>query len=114
MDNSLALLAIKALDGLTARATVTAQNIANANTRSYRPQRVSFEEALQQAASLGDDAIAAVQPKIEQVSGTGPQAELRLDLEAGTAAATAGRYSGVIEVLGRELQLQSLAITGSN
>lgn len=38
-----------ALDGLSARHTAIAANIANANTPGYRPQRVSFEDQLASA-----------------------------------------------------------------
>jgi flagellar basal-body rod protein FlgB len=114
MDNSLAILALKALDGLSARATATAENIANANTPGYRPLRVSFEQALQQAALSGDDAVRDVQPSVARAPSNTPDGELRLDLETGTAAGTALRYSALIEVLDRQTQMQSLAITGNS
>jgi flagellar basal-body rod protein FlgB len=42
-----------ALQGLTARADVRANNIANANTPNFRGSRVDFESALRQAVSTG-------------------------------------------------------------
>jgi flagellar basal-body rod protein FlgB len=105
---------LKALDGLNQRQTATAQNIANAGTPNYRPLRVTFEKALTEAAGQGDAAVAAVTPQIEQVAAGSTDAQLRLDLEMGTAAGTAGRYGALIDVLNRQLQMQSLAITGSN
>jgi flagellar basal-body rod protein FlgB len=108
-------MTIKALDALALRATVTSENIANANTRGYRPLRVRFEEALRLAALEGDQAIAAVTPRIDHVPLDSLLAseQLRLDLEMGTASTTALRYNALISVLGREMQLDSLAVTGN-
>jgi len=114
MDGSTAVLMIKALDCLSARQIATAENIANAGTTNYRPLRVTFEQALTDAAARGDDAVRAVTPKVERAPLGSVDAELRLDLETSTAAGTAGRYSALIDVLNRQLQMQSLAITGNN
>ena len=116
MDSSNAVLALKALDCLAARATVTAENLANAGTRGYRPMQVRFEDALREAAARGDEAVRSMMPRVSHVpanalSGSG---ELRPDLEMGTASTTALRYSALISVLGREMQLQSLAVTGNS
>ena len=111
MDTSTSTLVIKALDGLSARSVATAQNIANAGTPGYRPVRVSFEQALAEAAPKGRAAIAAVQPQLRTAeSGAG---DLRLDLELGAASATALRYSALIEVLSRQLQLNTITGTGA-
>jgi flagellar basal-body rod protein FlgB len=114
MDSGNALLTIKALDGLAARATVTSENIANANTRGYRPLRVTFEDALRKAALEGDGALAAFEPRVERapIDGLPNGGELRLDLEMGSASTTALRYGALISMLGRELELQSLAASG--
>ena len=108
------MLLIKALDGLDARATVTAENIANAGTRGYRPLRVSFEDALRHAAAKGESAIASLQPRVTQASGTDAATGMRLDLELATASETALRYSALVTVLDRRLALESLAYKGSN
>lgn len=113
MDPITATLMIKALDGLSVRTTVTAENIANAGTPGYRPLRVSFEDALAAAAAKGREAVEAVSPKVERIRDQGLGTDLRLDLELATAASTAGRYAALIEILGRQLQLQSLATTGA-
>lgn len=113
MENSTAILMIKALDGLSARSIVTAQNIANASTPNYRPLRVTFEKALQEAALQGDEAVRQVQPQIERLPAGTAEGELRLDLEMATASTTALRYGALIEVLNRQGQLDSLAITGN-
>jgi flagellar basal-body rod protein FlgB len=102
---------LKALDGLTERAAVTAQNIANGSTPGYRPLRLKFEEALKAAAAQGPEATQRLAPSIEPLA---PGAELRPDLEVATASTTALRYSALVEVLNRELQLNALAITGNN
>ena len=113
MDSLTPLTIIKAMDGLSTRMAATAENIANAGTPGYRPLRVSFEQALASAAKLGPEAVRAVRPRIEPAPRTGDSADMRLDLEAQTAASTSTRYSALVEVLGREMHLQSLAITGN-
>jgi flagellar basal-body rod protein FlgB len=114
MDNSTALLMIKALDGLSARAAVTAQNIANAGTTNYRPLQLTFEQALNDAAAKGDDAVSQVEPRIEPVPAGKDGGELRLDLEMATAAGTAGRYGALIDILNRQMQIEALAATGNS
>jgi flagellar basal-body rod protein FlgB len=111
MDNSTAILTIKALDCLAAREVATAENIANAGTPNYRPLRVTFEDALKAAAMQGDDAVKRVMPEIEQAPAN---TELRTDLEMATATGTAGRYEALLETLSRQIQLQELAITGTS
>lgn len=111
MDAISATLVIKALDGLSARQEVTAHNIANAGTPGYRPLRVSFETALARAARNGD--VAGVAPQIEpDPAFAGGSDGLRLDLELANSAQTASRYAALVDVLSRQLQLQSLAVTG--
>jgi flagellar basal-body rod protein FlgB len=113
MDASMAVLMIKALDGLATRQVATAENIANASTPNYRPLRTSFEQALKDAAAQGDDAVQAVTPKIEQAVAGTPDAELRLDMEMATASGTSGRYGALVSLFNRQLQIESLAITGN-
>ena len=102
---------VKALDGLSLRGQAIAENIANANTPSYRPVRVSFERALRDAAGRGVTEIAAVRPKLATDAASGD--ELRLDLEVANAAQTAQRYGALADILNRQLQLDGLAITGN-
>ena len=102
-------LIVKALDGLSARAAATAENIANASSPGFRPLRVTFEEALAAASGGGPNAIGAVQPR---TVGAPAGERVRVDLELATASATALRYSALTELLGRQLQIESLAITG--
>lgn len=105
-------LVMKVLDCLTVRANVTAQNIANAGTPNYRPLRATFESALAAAADLGASAVSSVEPRIEDAANaSGP--DLRLDMEVATASETAMRYSALIEILNRRVQLDALPLTGS-
>lgn len=114
MDSQTAILALKALDGLSARVTVTAENIANAGTPGYRPLRVSFEDQLKMAAGKDAASIETVRPFISRAAFPIDQSDMRLDLELATAAGTAGRYAALIEVLNRQMQLSSLALTGEH
>lgn len=104
---------LKALDGLSVRAKVIAQNIANANSPGYRPLAVTFEDALRSAATQGPESVAAVQPRIVSAFDSAGRPELRLDLELASASATAGRYATLSELLNRQLQLQALAVSGT-
>jgi flagellar basal-body rod protein FlgB len=104
---------LKALDCLSARALITAENIANGGTIGYRPRRLSFEKALQSAAAQGESDIKAVQPSIRR-DGRAGSASLRLDLELATASSTALRYAALIDVLNRQMQIEALAIQGGN
>lgn len=112
MDSRVSALIAKTLDGLSLRSMVTAQNIASANSASYRPMRVSFEEELKAASSRGQNAIQSVALKVDQVDlAPGSQVQ-RLDLELETASETALRYGALIDVLGRQLNLQRTIIRG--
>lgn len=112
MDAISAALITKSLDGLALRLEVTAANIANANSRGYRPSRVSFEDSLKAAATRGPGAIASVRPRIEALPPGRFGDEPRTDLELDTASATSGRYSALIELLGREMEIARAAIRG--
>ena len=112
MDEIAALLLTKALDGLAMRATAVSQNIANANSPSYQPLRVSFEEQLRKAASEGPDAIRAVQPEYVRAMPEGASREVRLDLEMASASQTALRYAALVDVLNRQIQMNRLVVRG--
>jgi flagellar basal-body rod protein FlgB len=106
------IIALKALDGLWARASVTSQNIANASSPGYRPLRVTFEQALVEAATQGPDAVEALQPKIDHDPSPAAAQGVRLDLEMATASSTAMRYAALIEILGRRGQSFQTAMQG--
>jgi len=114
MDSFSAQLVIKALDGLAQRATVTAQNIANGGTPGYRPFRLTFETALSQAAGKGEAAVRAVKPNIERAPVEFGEDGMRLDLELATASSTALRYSALVDLLNRQMQINALAVAGGN
>ena len=112
MEPITSTILLKCLDGLTARASATAQNIANAGTPGYRPVRVSFEDSLAQAAAQGPEAVSRVVPSVELEQAWSSGDTLRLDLEIADAAMTSGRYNAVVEILNRHLQLSALAVSG--
>lgn len=115
MDIASTMLVLKALDGLSTRAVATAQNIANAGTPNYRPLRVTFEDALREAAGRGTEAVGQSAAQVEYIfSSDTHEQELRLDLELATASVTAMRYSALINVLNRQMQIELLAIKGNN
>lgn len=113
MDPLSAAVTLKALDGLSARASVAAENIANANTSGYRPRHVTFEQALAAAAQHGAAEVQSVVPLIRadksraSLGAPGP----RVDLDLADSAATASRYGALVEVLNRQLQLTDLVLT---
>lgn len=112
MNPITAAILMKSLDGLSLRAEANAQNIANAGTPGYRPVRVSFEDALAEAAAAGPDAIAAVRPQLAADPSFLAGDALRLDLEMAEASSTAGRYGALIELLNRHAQISALAVSG--
>ncbi|MBN3815123.1 flagellar basal body rod protein FlgB [Burkholderia stagnalis] len=115
-----AAIAAKALDGLFARQTATAQNIANANSVGYVPMRVSFEAALRDAAETHPGDTAATQ--LARIQSVAPSIDaplpidvntVRLDNEIASASETAARYAMLIGMLDRTLQIRQLAIKGA-
>ena len=112
MDELSALLIAKSLDGLAMRASAISQNISNANSPGYLPIRVSFEDELRGAAGAGPDAVRAVQPQFVRVISSEFDAALRIDLEMASASETALRYSALVDVLSRQIQISRLAVTG--
>jgi flagellar basal-body rod protein FlgB len=101
----------KALDGLSLRSIATAQNIANVNSPGYHPASVSFEAELQAAATKGEEAVRSLPLEIRSADPTGTQG-VRMDLELETESETAMRYGALVDVLGRELQLQRDIVQG--
>jgi flagellar basal-body rod protein FlgB len=101
-----ALVAAKALDGLSMRMAAIAQTIANANSPQFQPVRVPFEAALRAAASRGPEAVRGLEFVFEADRSYGPGEDRRLDLALADASATAGRYEALADLLGRRLALQ--------
>lgn len=107
-----AAIITKTLDGLSLRLDVTAANIANANSRTYRPMEVSFEGSLRAAARRGIDAVRQVEARVTAAAPGRFGDEPRIDLELDTAADTSMRYSALIEILGREMDISRAILRG--
>lgn len=117
--NLFAAIASKALDGLFTRQAATAHNVANAGSLNFTPVRVSFEDALRDAAALqpGDmqadviARVAGVQPRIDAPVPLDSNT-IKLGQEIATASETSTRYAMLIGMLDRTLQIQQLAVKG--
>jgi flagellar basal-body rod protein FlgB len=103
-------LVTKSLDMLIMRQSYIAQNIANASSVGYRPVRFEFEQELRVAADQG---ISAVETLTGFVLEASEPSAVRLDLELAESTQTALRFSGLVEVLGRQFALQRLIANNS-
>lgn len=112
MDGIAAVIINKALDGLALRAQATAQNIAAAGSRDFRPVQVKFEDSLRAAALQGDDAVRDLSFGMTAVPASPLGSEPRLDLELATASETALRYQALLDVLGRQMQIARTVVRG--
>jgi flagellar basal-body rod protein FlgB len=112
LDAISSIIINKALDGLTLRAEATAQNIANASSRDFRPMQVSFEQELKAAAAQGPEAVRDLSLSITRAAPGPMGGEPRLDLELATASETAMRYGALLDMLGRQMQIARTAIRG--
>jgi len=112
MDPISAATVTRALDGLSMRMTVTAANIANANSGAFRPQRVRFEESLRAASLRGVDAVRQVRPEMVAAAPGRFGNEPRLDMELASATDTAMRYGALVGLLGREMEIARLFVRG--
>ena len=112
MPNVSHVAAIKAMDGLYLRSIAIAENIANANSATYRLKTVDFEDALKHAAAIGPEALGAFTPQIRQDGGAIAGDDIRIDLEMASASATAVRYAALTDILNRQMQIARLAIRG--
>ncbi|KVC83857.1 hypothetical protein WL40_02025 [Burkholderia ubonensis] len=110
-----AAIAGKAMDGLYARSAALAHNVANANSAGFSPLRVTFEDALSDAAAARPGDTAAT--RRERVEAVRPQTvaspdTVRLDREIADASQASARYALLAGVLARTLQLRQLAVRG--
>ncbi len=112
MDPISSVLINRSLDGLSMRYLATAENIANVNSRGFRPLKVTFEESLRTALSGGAEAVRRVKPRVERSALAAGEGEMRLDLELATASATAMRYAALVDLLGRQMQISRTVIRG--
>lgn len=107
-----ALAAIKGLDGLLLRQTVTANNIANANSEGFAPSGVSFESALRKAIERGDAQSVRQSPLLQFVKaplGDPSAARVRLDQEVASLSETTLNYQLLVTLLERKLSTAKLA-----
>ena len=75
--------ALQALDGLSQRGKVRANNIANAETPGFRAQTVDFESSLRGAIRRGDPANAAAPERVATpsiVDGRGNSVDMETEL----------------------------------
>lgn len=112
MDGISSVIIRKALDGLSMRSLATAQNIASASARGYRPIKVDFEDSLKAAAGQGADAVEKLSLGFSDAAPSALGGEPRLDLELATASETAMRYSALVDMLGRQLSIVRTAVRG--
>lgn len=112
MDAISSAIISKALDGLSVRQNFIAQNLANANSPGYRPVEVTFENSLKAAASKGLQAIENTQVKTRYAVTAETSEGTRLDMDLAIAAQTSMRYSGLIEVMDRQMSLMRTVIKG--
>ncbi len=109
-----ALAAIKALDGLLLRQTVTANNIANANSEGFVASDVSFESALRRAMATGDVQSVRQSPitQFTRESVQGPAGErVRIDQEVASLSETSMSYQLLVAMLDRRLSTAKLAFS---
>ncbi|MBC7084072.1 MAG: hypothetical protein H5T95_11400 [Firmicutes bacterium] len=109
-DHTLVALS-KALDALSLRHEVIADNIANVNTPGFKARRVRFEEQLKAAISRGDPA--SCRPVIEEDS-----LEVRcdgnsvdIDLEMASLAETTVAYSAISRLVSERFNLLKYVIS---
>jgi flagellar basal-body rod protein FlgB len=91
-----------ALDGLSARQTATANNIANINTPNYKSQVVSFENALAASVQAGSGVVSpTTQDSLEPTQQDGNN--VNLDTEDVTNTTTVLQYQFTAQAMNQEL-----------
>ena len=111
-----------ALDVSSLRQQIIANNIANANTPGFAPQRVSFERLLEEAALLSSDApaepelsdgIARLQQRLQrgELIETGEDESVSLDMEMVKLTQNVLHYRAMLEGLAKRGSLIKLAVT---
>lgn len=102
----------RALDGLSMRQQVTAQNIANAMTPGYHAQQVDFEASLADAMSAGDPASAQI--TVTDAGGT-PRSDgntVSMETETTTLLRTGLQYQAALDAVNYKLGVLRIAIEG--
>jgi|GEM_PF-2232827 flagellar basal-body rod protein FlgB len=101
-----AVVAAKALDGLTMRMAALAHNIANAGSPTFQAVGVRFEDALGKAARRGPEAVRSLEFGFEAGRTYMIGEDRRLDLLIADASQTAARYAAVVDMMGRRMAIQ--------
>ncbi len=110
-----------ALDAATLRHQVIANNIANANTQDFIPQRVNFEAHVRDArrqldergyidAQTASAMTASPLPVEPMLAGNGQAARVQLDVEVAEMARNAVHYQALVKALSREMSVLSIAV----
>lgn len=98
-----------ALDGLSLRQNVIANNIANINTPGYQAQRVSFEDALAQSVAQGSGVVTPqVQLSLEPTETNGNN--VNLDEETLDDIETGLRYQFATQAMNEQFQSLTSAL----
>ncbi|MDQ8033156.1 MAG: flagellar basal body protein [Bordetella sp.] len=104
-----------ALDAAGMRQQAIATNIANANVQGFVPQRVSFEDQLDDArrqlsvdGSVDAASLSHVRPMLFSSEGA-DAAGVRLDSEAAEMARNAVHYQALVKGLSRHMAILALA-----
>ena|SRR5438046_3065098 len=102
----------KAMQGLSARQTATADNIANVETPGFKAGTVDFESSLRSAIQDGDATEASFTAgKSAQPNGPNDN-NVSLDEETVTAINTNLRYQTMVEAMNAKFRLLRTAMEG--
>jgi flagellar basal-body rod protein FlgB len=100
-DSVTSLALQSALDGLSARQRVIAENVANINTPGYTAKRVQFERALAASVAQGEGRVAfTVERSLEPTQLNG--SNVNLDTETLSNIDTVLRYQFASQAVGGE------------
>ena len=111
-----------ALDAATLRHQTIANNIANANTEGFVPQRVNFEAYVKDARRELDERGRLDAQSITTLSGSKPlleplltaaglPAKVQLDTEVANMAQNAVHYQALIKGLSRQMSILATAVS---
>jgi len=111
-DDGATLALGRALDGVSLRQRVTADNVANVMTPGFRAQKVDFEDSLASAVSRGDPTAAR-----SSVTGTGAAARedgnnVEIDRETTTLMRSGVQYQALAQALSFKFSVLHSAIKG--
>ncbi len=101
----------RALDGVSVRQQVTAQNIANSMTPGYHAQRVDFEQNLSEALSGADDPSQAAITVTDAGGTPGPDGNtVVMEHEVSDLNRESLQYQAVIDAVNFKLGVLSKAV----